>query len=237
MRGIAGALLVAMLLAGTQPGVSGATVVDDRPGAGAKEKRMADSNDIEVLKQLAGAPYERARDALLQSRDLPSRLAATPPFPGDWRDTITRLILGGWSKHAPLYRRVLAELDAVNVEHESRKITGISGVWEAFAAKAETEYKADILPLCWEVLLKHAGDWPDWKLIAFLRATAAVPAPDSVDPVIAFLESTDDAQLQDVAGQTLLKLPKDAVEPRVQRAQAKHGHIVGVLRDVGERLR
>lgn len=132
---------------------------------------------------------------------------------------------------------MLAELDQVDLERESRKITGISGVWEAFGARAEAEYKADILPLCWEVLLKHAADWPDWKLIAFLRATAAVPAPESVDPVIAFLEATDDAQLQDVAGQTLLKLPRDAVEPRVHRARAKHGHIVEVLRDVAERLR
>jgi hypothetical protein len=237
MRGIGALQLVVMLLYGAQLGASDVGIVDDRAGVYAKEAHMAGADDIGVLKELTGAAYERARDALLESPDLDSQLAATPAHQGDWRDTITRRILDGWRRHGSLYRVVLAELDAVDVEHESRKITGITGVAERFAFWAKTEPQADILPLCWEVLLKHGGEWPDWKLVVFLFIVAAVPAPESVDPVIAFLEGIDDVLLQDAAGQTLRKLPQDAVEPRVQRALAKHGHIVDVLRRVAERLR
>jgi hypothetical protein len=195
---------------------------------------MANDNDLEILKQLTGEAYEARRNAFLQSSGDLARLAA-PPVPGDWRAAMVRRVLTGWRDHGPLYRRVLADLEAVDVAAESRTVVGISGVWDRFALKAQKEYKSDILPLCWEILLKHADDWPMWKLVAFLRAAAAVPDAASVDPVLWFLERTADSQLQDVAGQTLLKLPRDAVALRVEQAEKRHRHVVEVLRDVLER--
>jgi hypothetical protein len=203
---------------------------------GVKETAMADWDDFELLKQVTGEFYDTRRDALLRSTpDLKARLAG-PEAQGDWYNTIMRRILAGWGEHSLLYRRVLADLDAVDVARESRKVAGISAIWDEFALKAATQYKADILPLCWEVLLKHAGDWPTWKLVAFLHATAAVPAPESIDPVFWFLEHVSNPQLQDVAGQTIRKLPKDELRSRLDQAEANHAHILEVLRHVKARL-
>lgn len=197
---------------------------------------MGDLPDFDVLLEVTGRTYDTRRDALLHSvDDLNARLE--PYAKRDWRSATMSRVLTGWSAHGALYRRVLADLDSVDVAKESRKVSGMSAVWDQFADAAATQFKTDILPLCWEALLKHGDDWPAWKLVAILRATAAVPVAESVKPVLWFLEHTSEPQLQDVAGQTLQKLPKQAAEPSVHQSEDRLARIVEILRAARSRLR
>lgn len=176
--------------------------------------------EFEQAKLLAGPAYDAHRDALLNSTpDLEAKLLAYRQGQ-PWQTPITAAMLDGWRKHAALYKSVLDELNSIDIEWERKKVTGMAGIWEAFALRAHQEFKTDILPLCWEVILKHAADWPQWKVITFLRMMEAVPDERSVDPLISFLETASDAAMQDVAAQTLKRQPtlkaREAIRRRLQ---------------------
>lgn len=176
--------------------------------------------EFEQAKRLAGPAYDAHRDALLKgTQDLDAKLLAYRQS-HPWQTAITAAMLDGWRKHTALYKSVLHELNSIDIDWERKKVSGIAGIWEAFALRAHQEYKTDILPLCWEVILKHAADWPPWKVITFLRMMEAVPDEQSVEPLIAFLETAPDAAMQDVAAQTLKRQPsikaREAIRARLE---------------------
>lgn len=178
--------------------------------------------EFEETQRLAGSAYDAHRDTLLKStQDLEAKLLAYRQSQA-WQTAITATILDGWRKHAALYQSVLNELNSIDIDWERKKVTGIAGIWEAFALRAHQEFKTDILPLCWEVILKHGADWPQWKVITFLRMMEAVPDERSVEPLIAFLETATDTAMQDVAAQTLKRQPgvkaREAIRTRLQSA-------------------
>lgn len=195
------------------------------PPARAKEQKMGTWTDFNRLVELTGTAYEQHREHVLKNTpDLKQRLADLQANP-EWQAQVLWRILQGWQDHRDLYQRVLRELDAIDVAHESKKVTGVSGIWSDYAYLAKNEYGEAILPLCWEVLLKYSDTWPSWKLITFLRMQAALPHELSVEPVLAFMTKQTDPATLDLAGRMLLYLPAQAVRPAVtthlQAAEAK----------------
>ena len=229
--------------------------IGQTPSAAAQASKQMENNmnqwtEFERLKQLTGSAYQRERDAILQTTpDIKSRLKDYHAHQ-DWHFRILAQILEGWADHKRLYRQVLAELDAVDVEQESKTVVGISRVWDSFALRAKNEYKHDVLPLCWEALLKYVNVWPEWRLITFLRMVAVLPDGRSVEPVLHFMERTNEPGSIDLAGTVLQLLPaetaKKAVEEHLKIAEeaakgnptteVKTRHLRSVLKNTLERL-
>lgn len=180
-----------------------------------KEQAMGQWTEFNRLVELTGTAYEQQRDHVLKNTpDLKQKMADLKANP-QWQAQVLWGILQGWQDHRDLYQRVLAELNAIDVEHEKKKVTGISGIWSDYAYLAKKEYGDAILPLCWEVLLKHSDTWPSWKLITFLRMQAVLPDSLSVEPVLAFMEKQNEPSTLELAGRMLLYLPAKDVRPAV----------------------
>lgn len=193
---------------------------------------MDKSLEFELLKHSISDKYLQLRNTVIG--DTPNIKAHFQPYLADTDELnqITVKILAGWTDHGSLYTSVLKELNAVNFEKESKTIIGIARIWDMFALRARDEYKEDILPLCWESLLKFHNDLPFWKLITFLKMIAIVPNEESIYPVIVFIEKSNDPSLQGVAADVLLKLPTNATQTKVKQSAAKHGRIATVLQSV-----
>jgi hypothetical protein len=205
------------------------------------ETPMSPWTEFEELMRHTGEPYRALRTAILtHAPDLEARLQAERERPA-WRSQIFAEILAGWRNHRDMYESVLAELDAVDVAWESKKVTGISGVWDRFALRAQREYQAAILPLCWEVLLARDEEWPDWKVVTFLRMLEAVPDDRSIEPLIAFVETTRPPALRGVGADALSRQPAVATRLAViarleDRPAALEPDAVAALRKVEARL-
>ena len=182
----------------------------------ARTQKMANWPEFELLQTLTGRPYLEMRDKLLQSPDLPRRLREAEQAPG-WKPQLHRRILEGWLADRPLYERVLADLNAVDIDRERRANSGVSGVWTMFAGNARLVYKVPVLPLCWEGMMKYRGVMEDWKQMAFLRMASALPNALSVEPMIAFLCGETDPGAADFAARMLEVLPREAAIPAIER--------------------
>lgn len=191
----------------------------------AKEQKMGQWTEFNRLVELTGTAYEQQREHVLKNTpDLKQRLADLQANPA-WQAQVLGRILQGWQEHRDLYQRVLRELETIDMEHEKKKVTGVSGIWSEYAYLAKNEYGEAILPLCWEVLLKYSQVWPSWKLITFLRMQAALPHELSVEPVLAFMDQQTEPGTLDLSGRLLLYLPpttvKSAVSAHLKAAETK----------------
>lgn len=169
--------------------------------------------ELEGLLGLRGEAYAHQRDLLVGDRaGLREHLAAWEASV-DWQRRTQGLILRGWSEHAALYRRVVRELDAVDIASMEGMVSGITAVWREYAGNARYDYHEAILPLCWEVLLKFGDTWPAWKVRTFLEMISAVPHAASVQPVFFYMQEI--APLDRLGGptNTLRDLPPAAVLP------------------------
>ena len=232
-----GALMLCALLVFAVPGCARAEDEQERPHGsrtiqtvrrGAREGNMSQWIEFDMLRQSRGAAYRQQRDAILRSTpDLKRRVGNYQTNP-EWEVRIIARILEGWADHGQLYTQILAELDAVDVRRESATIIGISRIWDAFGLRAGTEFGAEILPLCWEALLKFVNVWPDWKVITFLHMIASLPDENSVEPTVFFMEQTNDSGAQDLAGRVLQLLPADrtrvVITERLDALEAEAQH-------------
>jgi hypothetical protein len=187
------------------------------------------SQQFNILTQINRDEYQYLRKALTDNPQPLKSLIAVNTSDTDWRRRIHADILQAWLQHKKMYLSILRDLDAVNVEKESRTAVGISRIWDAYSFKAQKEYKHTVLPLSWEVILKFEGHWPNWKVITFLRMIAAVPDKRSIEPLLWLLEHTDNSSLRQVTGQTLASLNDETVKLQIQRLSEKSGHIKQVI--------
>lgn len=183
--------------------------------------------EFDMLRQSRGAAYAQQRDAILRSTPDIKRRVSGYQTDAEWEVRIMARILEGWADHGQLYAQILAELDAVDVRRESATIVGISRVWDDFGLRAGTRYGEEILPLCWEALIKFVNVWPDWKVTTFLTMIASLPNENSVEPVLFFMEQTNDYGSQDLAGRVLQLLPagkvRTVVTERLEAIEAEAG--------------
>jgi hypothetical protein len=190
--------------------------------------------EFEALKALTGAPYEAARrkwqTALVPERARLAALAADH----DWRTATQARILIGWIDHGAEYDTLLQRLDAEDVQRAGRTAAGLSSIWDRYQREAATRLRETVLPLCWESLLKHADDWPSWKLIAFVRMLVGVPHVASAEPLIWFLEHADDEPVARTATQALARLPRDAALAALARAAADGDRVRSRVHDAVE---
>ena len=178
---------------------------------------MTPLDPFDELRRLEGQAYGQAREAAGAADDL-RRLAAPHRTSVAWQDRTLARILDGWSDNGPLYRRLLDELDAVDVEQQQRTLTGLHGLWERYEARARDDYQQDVLPLCWEAIVKFQHAWPPWKLITFQRMLGQLPSRDSVAPLLHQLRSSRTLALRRGAGQALSRQPRAEVRAQLGRA-------------------
>lgn len=205
--------------------------------AGDEGSAMGDWVDFEALVAATGEEWARGRDKLLGSGDaaaLATRLAPLAEA-GDVDRAATARILAGWAEHGALYRQVVDVLDAVDIDRERRRVSGITGVWTRFADMAAQEWGADVLPLAWEWVLKRP-DWPMWKQATGLHVIGALPDARSVPVLVAFIERTEDDGLRRLAGQILARMPREAAREPVERAHKRTSGAADVLGRASEEL-
>ncbi len=187
------------------------------------------SRQFEIFTRINTQAYESMRNELLDQPKELTNVIKTNASSTQWPDRIHAGILNGWSQHRDMYLSILKELDAVDVEMESKTVVGISRIWDAYALRAKEKYGSAVLPLAWEVILKFESSWPDWKVITFFYMIGAVPDVQSIDPMVWVLERTDSSLIRQIAGKTLAKLPKEEVTGQMQQLSEKSVHILQVI--------
>lgn len=193
---------------------------------------MMDWTEIETLNQTRGPIYRAHRDRLLARAPDAKGLLEAATARGDPRLAVTAEILAGWAAHGPLYRAILAEIEAVNLARASQEITGVRGVWQSLAYRAANAWGEAALPLSWESLLKQRSEIPPWKAIAFLRMIVAVPRASSVMPVLWFLGESEDPDMLHAAHETLKELPCAEMAGEMKQAWELHDMRAAVLHDL-----
>ena len=94
----------------------------------------------------------------------------------------------GWRDHAPLYKQVIDRFESADLERAKKTVTGVAGLQDDLADMARTEWKQEVLPLCWEILLKFSSEWPAglkgdgeaaaseaWRITAAVRMISGPP--------------------------------------------------------------
>ena len=196
--------------------------------------KMSMEDEIRVLSQLQGPPYLALRDALLArgagQADLVARFRSDP----DWRVATTGAILQGWTERRPLYTTVLAEVDRIDPTARSKRVSGLVGIWEEFEMRALHEFGPPVLPLAWEQVVKLADGAPPWRTATWLAMIAGVPLVQSIEPVVHLVETTEDKMLRERAAMTLSRLPREAVDARLERLSAKAAAVAATVRSARE---
>lgn len=206
------------------------------PGAARAQRgnKMSMEDEVRVLAQLKGPHYRTLRDALLSRNagqaDLIARYRGDP----DWRVSTVAAILQGWTERRPLYTKVLAEVDAVNPAVRSKRNTGMVGIWEEFEMRAHLEFGPSVLPLAWEQMIMLADGAPPWRTATWLAMISGVPLAESVEPVVHLIETTEEKLLLDRAAMTLSRLPREAVDSRLERLSAKAAAISAAVSSARE---
>lgn len=196
--------------------------------------KMAIEDEFRALSQLQGRPYLALRDALLArgagQADLVARFRSDP----DWRLATTGAILQGWTERRPFYTTLLAEVDRIDPAARSKRVSGLVGVWEEFEMRALHEFGPPVLPLAWEQIVKLAEDAPPWRTATWLAMIAGVPMAQSIEPVVHLVETTEDQMLRERAAMTLSRLPREAVDARLDRLSAKAVAVAATVRSARE---
>jgi hypothetical protein len=197
---------------------------------------MAQSVAFEALAQLRGRIYVAERNRFFQNQQEVIGSVQTYLQSDNWQIRTQARILQGWVSEHAFYTNLIAQLDAVNFERERKTAVGISRIWDMYALRAQQEYQHKVLPLCWEVVTKQHADLPAWKVVTFLHMIGAVPTEESIEPVVYLLEESSDPLLRAAAGQTLAKLPREAVKGRLSTLEGKHRDVLQAIQSVRDRF-
>ncbi len=201
-----------------------------------EKETMNEEFVFEVLKSFQGSLYDQELQRWKGTISPPKEWLKPHKDSDDWRTAVTAMILIGWIEHGPMYNELLANLDAEDIESAGRSAAGLNLIWDKYRHLAETKFKKDILPLCWEVILKHSTSWPNWKVVTFFRMMEAVPHEDSLEPLIWFIENTDNDALSYSAVKSLARLKKEIVAPRLKQSESINVRIRTRLEDALEEL-
>src|SRR5690348_10963630 len=93
-----------------------------------ENKKMNHEAEFDALIGVTGKAYDMARDNLLVSAQDLRPLLDERAAQKDWHISRTADIVRGWSQHRVRYRKILADLEAVNVQEERQTAAGLSGV-------------------------------------------------------------------------------------------------------------
>lgn len=197
---------------------------------------MTQTLPITALAQLRGAPYLAERDRLFREEPDLLALAQGQVDGPDWEVRVQAKILVGWLVDHDLFRTVLMELDAVDVEWEGSTAVGLSRIWDKYQWLTENEYHERILPLAWESLLKLSDQYPNWKLVAFLHMLAGMPSDESVEPVVELILRTDRPAVRSAAAKVLTKLPRVTVTDRLDAVETRDAEVQQAITQIRRRL-
>lgn len=190
-------------------------------------------NDVRLflIARAQGDLYQKEKEKLLSSAEYVSALLEESRDSDQWEDHIAASIIDGWHKHGKLYEIVLGEIESIDAEKYRQTVKGIEDVWDTYSVKAFNNYKKDILPLCWEMILKFGNQYEEWKIITFLYMISALPDERSIEPVMHLIENTDKEELRRRAAKAISFLPKNAVRSRLQQSEEKSSKIMKAVKD------
>lgn len=191
-------------------------------------------NDVRLflIARAKGDLYQKEKEKILRSEEHVSALLEKSRDSDQWEDHIAASIVEGWFTHGKLYETVLGEIASIDADKYQQTVKGIEDVWDTYSVRAFNSYKKDILPLCWEMILKFGNQYEQWKIITFLYMIAAVPDTRSIEPLMWFIENTDSEELRQRAARAITFLPKDAVKIRLKQAEELHNEIIKTVKDV-----
>ncbi len=175
-------------------------------------------NDVRLflIARAEGDLYQKEKEKLLSSEEHVSALLEESRDSDQWEYHIAASIIDGWRKHGKLYETVLGEIEAIDAEKYRQTVKGI---------------EKDILPLCWEMILKFGNQYEQWKIITFLYMISAVPDERSIEPLMWFIENTDSEELRQRAARAITFLPKDAVKTRLKQTEEQHNELIKTVKD------
>ncbi|MBN1603625.1 MAG: hypothetical protein JW915_18585 [Chitinispirillaceae bacterium] len=196
-----------------------------------KEHKMNSSQWMAALCSSQGDHYVKLREALLLDSMALEEFLSKKPSASDTSNTeIHYEIISGWKNNGEKFKNYLSEIESIDFETEKKKVTGVPGVWRAYANKAKREYGELIIPLCWEVLLKHGREWESWVINIFLTAIEYIPDHKSIGPLIQYMDVTTDLPQHRFAGAKLgylvssLSIPD--INEHLEVIKLKHASII-----------
>ncbi|MCW8090314.1 hypothetical protein [Alteromonas sp. ASW11-130] len=190
-----------------------------------------DNTLLLTLIQTKGPVYTFHRDKALTAFVNQNELSTKVEQGLDWEAEIQISILVGWQEHRVFFQSILNEVKSVDIEEQRKKITGLNGIWQTYRIRTETEFQSKILPLAWEMILKHSDDSPNWITVTFLHVLAGYPTVKSISPIIWLLENTNDNLIREQAGKVLTIMPQEAAVTALEELSEKHLVINQVVED------
>lgn len=187
-------------------------------------------DDILQLSQLTGDDYLVARDAFLANAQ-PLPRYSLPLSANDPRFKTQYLILKGWQDNTALYRAMESELDAVNADFIGRTAAGFNQIYNRFARRTQSDWKAKALPFAWEVMLKFQNTQASWRITNAVFMLQAFPHEDSVDALAIAIHSKSRGSMNAFLRETLEKMPQDALEDRIAETGPFYDHVRPALKE------
>jgi hypothetical protein len=167
-------------------------------------------SDIFALVPLRGRAWVLARDAALRR----------PPFPAARRHPDPRVravaaILDAWRARGGEFRSFLRQIDAVDVDEESKTRLGMFGPVGRLSAILDAAFGDEALPFCWERVVKWADD-PAWRRHVFTHTLRLRPSARSVEPLLWALDGATEPGVVDAIHQALIAQPLKGFRARLE---------------------
>lgn len=190
---------------------------------------------IQELSLLKGGQYLDLRNEFLNTAP-PLPEYSKPLSEHDVRYRVQYMILHGWQNNAPLYNQINAELDDVNTDWLKKTNNGFFPVWNKFAKQTQENWKTDALPYAWETLIKLDDTMDEWRIVNSVFMIEGHPHETSIDPLLLAIHLEQDESDYANYFEALRKLPKPALQARLNETGEFYTFVRPILTKVLARL-
>lgn len=176
---------------------------------------------FDTLAACTGQAYERHKAAFLPGLPaLRTRLLEKAQAP-DWNSRVTARILLGYGEHGAAYRQFAADVGSADIAREADSAGGLDTIWRGYQAVATRGLGSAFCPLCWEIILKHRHDYPDWQYVCYVRILWVCLDSDSADPLAWLVATAPDSAAAGDAVKALAALPDESLAGKVAAARRR----------------
>jgi len=174
-------------------------------------EKMVDATIIEELSQLSGDEYLTLRNQVVAEEFvLPPQKEALSAGQ-DWRLDMTYSILEGWSQNKSFYSELTEEIENLDFEGQSRKVSGTIGLIKRYELLSREIFGPKVLPLAWEFVTKLSDLKPEEQHLVHLALISGHQDARSIEPLIHLIKSNDNGLIRESAVSTLSRQPMDPV--------------------------
>ncbi|MFQ6550156.1 hypothetical protein AADZ90_019585 [Aestuariibius sp. 2305UL40-4] len=187
-------------------------------------------DEIRELSALKGSDYTTRRDAFLASAP------QLPEYPYELADQDPRyraqyLILRGWQQSPDVYREVQERIESTDAEFMGRSAAGFFPLWNGSRGLSASKWRYDGLAFAWEDILKFSETKPRWQISNSLFIIEGFPHEDSIDPLLIAMHLENDRSAYARRLTVLSKMPKPALEDRLEIDRNFYTHVRPILNE------